>query len=170
VSGFNGITSVTHSVGSDGNATPLTAASGNSPSNQLFYWQNPATGSSDTFTVTSGSPLYGNACVFVMSGISGTYSGVQNENPSGSNSCQPGSIAPSGSNQVVLTAFGAYTPTGAPAIDGSYSTPVYNPGASGTAFAEAASYLIQATGAATDPTWTWINGASTPACVIAAFH
>ena len=172
VSSFNGITSVTHSVGSDGNATALPAATGDSPSNQFFYWQNPSTGANDVFTITSSSApgLYGNACVFVMSGIAGVYSGVQNNNPSGGNTCQPGSITPSGSNQVVLTAFGNYTPSGSPTIDSSYSTPVYNAGAGGTAFAEAASYLIQATGAATNPTWTWPNSASTPACLIAAFH
>jgi prepilin-type N-terminal cleavage/methylation domain-containing protein len=170
VASFNGITSVTHSVGSDGNATALTAAAGNSPSNQFFYWQNPSTGGSDTFTVTSTGALYGTACVYIMSGISGIYSSAQNENPTGGTTCQPGSITPSGSNQVVITAFGVYTPTGAPTINSSYSTPVYNSGAGGTAYAEAGSYLIQTTGASTNPTWTWTNGASTPACIIAAFH
>jgi hypothetical protein len=174
LSSFPGSISVTHSVGSDGNATPLTAADANSPSNQFFYWQNPSTGTNDTFTVTTGTApgLYGTACVFVMSGISGLYSGVQNSTAAGyqSSTCQPGSITPSGSNQVVLTAFGTYTPSGAPTIDSSYTTPVYNPGAGGTAFGEAASYLIQTTGMATNPTWTWPSSASTPACISAAFH
>jgi N-acetylmuramoyl-L-alanine amidase len=170
VASFKGISSVTDNLG-NGSATGLTATSGGSPNNQLFYWQTPNVGSAHTFTVNGSSGLYASACVFVMSGISGTYSGVQSANSAGygSSSCQAGSIAPASGPQIVITGFGVYTPIGVPNLDSSFTVGAYQAGAGGSAFGEAAGYIIQSSGTATNPKWNWSNAASTPSCVIAAF-
>jgi hypothetical protein len=170
VSSFNAISSVTDNMG-NGNATGLNAANSGNPNNQIFYWQSPAVGSGHTITVNGGSALYASACVFVMSGVSGTYSGVQSANVAGygSSTCQAGNIAPSSGPQVIIAGFGVYTPSGVPTLDSGYTVAGYQAGQGGAAFGEAAGYLIQPAGAATNPTWNWGNSASAPGCVIAAF-
>jgi hypothetical protein len=170
VASFNDISSVTDNMG-NGSATGLTAASGGSPNNQLFYWQTPNVGSGHSITVNGSGGLYASACVFVMSGITGNYSGAQSAHSAGysSASCQPGSITPASGPEVVITGFGVYTPTGIPTLDSSYTVGAYQGGSGGLAFGEAAGYLLQPSGTATNPKWNWGNNASTPSCVIAAF-
>ena len=170
VSSFNAIGSVTDNKG-NGNAIGLKAANSGNPNNQIFYWQNPTVGSGHTITVNGGSALYASACVFVMSGVSGTYSGAQNANAAGygSSTCQAGSIAPSSGPQVIIAGFGVYTPSGVPTLDSGYTVAGYQAGAGGVAFGEAAGYLIQPAGSATNPKWNWGNNATGPGCVIAAF-
>ena len=170
VSSFNVISSVTDNK-SNGNAIGLPAASGNSPNNQIFYWNAPAVGSSHTFTVNGNSGLYASACVFVMYGVTGGYSGAQSANAAGygSSSCQAGSISPGSGQQVVIAGFGTYAPGGVPTLNSSYTVGAYQPGTVGSAYGEAAGYLIQPSGAATNPAWNWSNSATTPGCVIAAF-
>jgi hypothetical protein len=170
VGSLNDISSVTDNMG-NGNAIGLTAASGGSPNNQIFYWQTPNVGSGHTFAVNGSSGLYGSACVLVMSGITGTYSGVHSANSAGygSASCQAGSITPANGPQIVITGFGVYTPTGTPTLDSSYTVGAYQAGTAGSAYGEAAGYIIQPSGATTNPNWNWGNNASSPSCVIAAF-
>jgi LysM repeat protein len=171
VASFNVISSVTDNKG-NGNATGLVVASGGSPNNQLFYWQTPTVGSGHTFTVNGNSGLYASACVFVMSGITGTYSGTQSATSAsyGSPSCQAGSITPGSGQQIVVAGFGVYTPSGIPTLDSSYTVGAYQAGVAGSAYGEATGYIIQPSGATTNPTWNWGNNATSPGCVIAAFH
>jgi arginine exporter protein ArgO len=170
VASFNVISSVTDNKG-NGNATGLIGAPGSSPSNQLFYWQNPTVGGAHTFTVNGNSGLYASACVFVMSGITGTYSGAQSANSAsyGSPTCQAGSITPGSGQQIVIAGFGVYTPTGIPTLDSLYTVGAYQAGVAGSAYGEATGYIIQTSGAATNPKWNWGNNATTPGCVTAAF-
>jgi hypothetical protein len=171
VASLNSVSSVTDNKG-NGNAIGLAATPGSSPNNQLFYWQTPANvGSGHTFTVNGNGGLYGSACVFVMSGITGTYRGAHSANSAsyGSASCQAGGITPASGPQIVVAGFGAYTPNGAPTLDSSYTVGAYQAGAAGSAYGEAAGYFIQPSGAATNPNWNWGNNSSTPGCVIAAF-
>ena len=155
----------------NGNAIGLIAAPGSSPNNRLFYWQNPTVGAGHTFTVNGGGGLYASACVFVMSGVTGTYSGVQSASSAvyGSSSCQAGSITPPSGPEIVIAGFSAYAPSGIPTLGGSYTVAAYQAGAPGSAYGEAAGYLIQPSGATTNPNWNWGNSAATPSCVIAAF-
>jgi hypothetical protein len=170
VASFNDISSVTDNMG-NGSATGLTAASGGSPNNQIFYWQTPNVGSGHTITVNGSGGLYASACVFVMSGINGVYSGAQSAHSASysSASCQAGSITPASGPEIVITGFGVYTPTGIPTLDSSYTVGAYQAGTGGSAYGEAVGYIIQSSGAATNPKWNWGNDASTPSCVIAAF-
>jgi LysM repeat protein len=170
VASFNDISSVTDNMG-NGNATGLTASSGSSPSNQIFYWQTPNVGSGHTITVNGSGGLYASACVFVMSGINGVYSGAQSAHSAGysSASCQAGSITPASGPEIVITGFGVYTPTGLPTLDSSFTVAAHQAGTAGSAYGEAAGYIIQSSGTATNPKWNWGNDANSPSCVIAAF-
>lgn len=122
---------------------------------QISYSENPTTSSSYTFTIAGNT--YSEACVAAFSGIktigsfqTGTDSGATNASAA---TLQPGSITPSG-NTLLISGAGEEA-AASYAINNSFTIIDSVPYSSGINLGAAIAYLVQPTGFAINPTWTF---------------
>ena len=141
--------------------------SGVSPNVRCFYVANPTVTASMTFTVTdtAGYP----AVVYLgFSGVA-TVSPLDQTNNfnigGGGTSIAAGSITPGSAGEVVVAGVANNDQSGVPTIGSGFSTPVTVGAAGGVSFGVAASYLVQTTATAVNPTWTDANGNLTGATI-----
>lgn len=137
---------------------------------RLFYRANPTVGSGHTFTATAKTgDSFPGICVFAFSGviIASPFDLEEGNDVSPGTSLQAGSVTPTENNEVLVAGV-SFNATNTMSINGGFSTPIQQQYGAGTNFGAAASYLVQTTAAAADPTWSW--GTSTDAAaVIASF-
>lgn len=162
-----GVPSITDSKGNSWSAltkitTPL------EPATQIFYSIPASVGASHTFTLT-GAVTYAAMGVFAFSGVKQT-SPFDVENGAfddGSpTTIQPGSITPSENGELIITSLSGAVTSGA-SVDSGFSS-VVGGYATGNGYSGHGSYLIQASAAAINPTWSW-TGAYDAAVAIASF-
>lgn len=67
---------------------------------------------------------------------------------------QPGSLTPANAGSVLVTGIASNSPE-AWSIDSGFATPLQTPNSPGFAYGVAASYQIQTTATARNPTWSW---------------
>lgn len=146
---------------------PLTErGSGSTPTNRLYYCENPIVGSGHTFTVT-GSSVYIALGILAFNGSDISPFDLENGNtsPSG-NSLNPGSITPSIDNEVVITSIATDSSSGM-GIDSGF-TFIDIPYSAGNNMGGGISYKIQTIAAAINPAFSWA-GAPGGASTIASF-
>lgn len=152
--------------------TGLTAHdSGGAYSNQIFYCINPTVGST-TFSSTGNLNIVAVSAFSLSSGIP-AYDSTQNGSSVTTNNTtiQTGSVTPSGNNRLIVAGC-TFNDTGADitnTIDSSFLTPPYQlESGARSQFYVAQSFLIQTTGSAVNPTFTFsgiINNASSSIAV-----
>lgn len=131
-----------------------------------FYCINPTTSAAHTFAVNAGSG-YPSISVNLFSGASFTF-GSFNSNTGGNlTSITPGSITPSSSNNLIITAVNYWT-SGTPnsITDGFIITNSIPP----TANTLAGSTAYKVNSSATNPTWAWTGGSGDTAAMITCFN
>ncbi len=135
---------------------------------QIFYAASATCGTGHTFTCTGGN--FKSIAVEVFSGANTAAPKDQDNGASndGGLTHQPGSITPGTDNQLVVTALGTGVGTENLTVDGGYSTPNTEQFSSSNAYGCSASYLIQTSKAATNPTWT-SDASSSDMVAIASF-
>ena len=120
-----------------------------------YYVTNPITSGSDVFTFTSsvGQP---SICVSAWTG-NGTYPvDVQSgANGSFSTSANPGSITPTGNNEMVLTSVVPKNDGSSPTVSAGFSVIGALASSPGNSVSMAMAYKIQATPSALNPTWSF---------------
>ena len=126
-----------------------------------------ATSSADVFTITAASSTSASGVVYAFSGTltsSAIYNAIQNGNSNyNSTSTQPGSITPN-IGALIITGITTQSASLTPAsINDGFSTPVTNSNETAVA-----AYLLNASGSALNPTWTFGGGPASAA--IAAFN
>lgn len=138
--------------------TALTLYAGANGAGRMYYCKNPVVGTGHTFTLTDdgGGADYNAVAVAAFSGTNTA------ENADGDNGAtnastatlQPGSITPSLDNSVVVTGlmFNDNPPSGNATINGGFT--VAQSKSSAVGYSVAIAYLVQATAAAANPTWT----------------
>ncbi len=134
----------------------------------LFYAKNVACGANHQFTVTGGS--FCAVCVEVFSGTDATSPKDQSNESAGSGGTthQPGSITPTTNGQVLVTGLANGVGTENLTVDNSFITVNNNQFSGGVHYGVSASYTIQSTAAAINPTWT-SDASSTDAAAISSF-
>ncbi len=144
---------------------PLTGKDNSGPRIQWFYCAAPTVGTGHHWIGVGGN--YHSMIVFAFSGCNtGTfYDGVENN----STAMQPGSVTPTEDNCIIVAAFSSGSGSADYSIDSGFNEPEADiPLVGGQHFSIAAAYLIQASAAAVNPTW---SGSSTfPASAIAVFR
>jgi hypothetical protein len=136
--------------------TALTQLSNPDPTVQLFYVLNPTVSSSQTFSLTNGSGNTSGIYVYSFSGT-GTF---DQTSPSGGTkgafvgSFQPGAFTPTVNGELIWTCNttnNSFTYT----INSGFSSPAQTANTN-----SGFSYLVQATSASINPTWTWGTSAT----------
>jgi hypothetical protein len=170
VTGKHGTYTVSDLVGGNSNTWMLAFSYSNaSDQANLYYCANPAhTGSGHTVTVTSSS-LEVVVGFLAVSGASASPLDQHNGNTTGSTTIQPGSITPSQNGCLVVTNVETYTgnPTGVSG-GGTWTDTLVNY-VSSTVIGGGFGYLIQATAAAINPTWSMSVSETNAAAGIASF-
>lgn len=141
--------------------TPLNdyGGSGLSRAGRWWYVANPTVGAGHNFSCAG---YYNTLFAYVFSNVKTASSPFDQQN--GAVATQPGSITPSENNELVLTGY-VDQGTGALSINGGFSSPDTQRSAS--YISGGASYLIQTTAAAANPTWS--GGTTDKAVSIASF-
>ena len=143
-------------------------SSGTQMYTNLFYCIGPTTSASHTFN--PGNSAYG--CEYQCFNAAGTITLDQQAQAaftSAVSSMQAGSITPSANGALVIAA-NKYEPSQYGASCGSGFTTTSSLTANYTVnYGGGMAYLIQATAAAINPTWTWANGNATGSALIASF-
>ena len=151
---------------------PCTLYSGGAQAGQFFYCRNPVGSlSSLTFTITgvSGNIIF--YSFFEMMGFSGGATSTLDQQSGTLNSIipfQPGSVTPSQSNALIVSAIFNYNAGESPTC--AEMTSVYGVAKSGNIGMGGAGYIVQSSATAINPTWVSpsANG-SENAIVIASF-
>lgn len=154
-----------YSTLTDSNGNTWTALNGYFNSSafvKLYYCYAPTVGASHTFTA-AGATNYPAICVSAFSGAATSPFDVQNGSATGS----PGSITPSASNGLVITASVAQAP-GTPTIDSGMTITDVISYSSGISMGGAMAYIIQTAATAISPTWSTPAGSSAIASFFAA--
>lgn len=137
----------------------LAAATDGASYMHIAYTQAPAhVGSGHTFTIQNPDGGYPSAIVMWFSGSASSPVDQTNGTTFSSNaSPQPGSITPGSANELIIAALSlnASLSGNAPTVNQSFLTPAkFNDFSSGNNFGSAASYLIQGSAAAVNPTFS----------------
>ncbi len=133
---------------------PCTPQNGGNARSRWYYAAGSVTvGSGHTFTITAG---FAALEVFAFSGADASPFDQESGSLVTGTSLQPGSLTPSEDDSLILTAV-AVTADETIAVDGSFSTPLKDPYTPGENLGGAASYWIQTTATAVNPTWTLGN-------------
>lgn len=123
----------------------------------LYYCSPCTVGTGHTFTIGNSSN-YPSLMVFAFSGTVTTAALDQQNGATTSSgavtSFQPGSVTPAQGGEVVISAIGVETSGSAPTINSGFISPISTNGCSGNCREAAASYLIQTSSAAENPTWS----------------
>lgn len=157
VSYFNGATSFSDSGSSTYTKNTVYGCSTGSYSNVVYYATNATVSSSETFTITA---VFGIVNV-AWYGYSGTTPALEsqtglNYTTANTTTLQPGSLTPVGNNNLFITSFtcnGAGSATNA-TIDSSYTIRGQSQQGGNSIFGGLAD-LIQTSGSAENPTWTF---------------
>jgi hypothetical protein len=136
----------------------VNSASFGGEQSSIWYCASPSTDSSQTFSISTVNSFAALA-VYAFTGGAG---GVLDKTNSGFNNgsattVQPGSITPTTNGQLIICAL-AYKVGSSATINSGFSTPLISAFASGQHYGGAAAFLIQATAAAINPTWTTTSG------------
>jgi hypothetical protein len=144
---------------------------------RLYYCASPSVGSAHTFSYSNGAgnTIYGGIAVQAWNGANASPFVAENGDghlAGGHGSIQPGAVTPAQNHSLIITVCGPKI-FAAPdiTIDGGYIVSDGNAGDDvGNGIAEPIymAYLLQATAAATNPTWSW-TGATAAGAVIAVF-
>lgn len=138
--------------------TALTAHTSSNHQTRQYYCVNPTTGASHTFTLTGPSGFSPNISMIAVSGAAASPYESDTGANSGSSSVttiQPGSLTPAENGDLLVS--GLVSGNGASqAINDSFTAVVAGTGSG--AVGGGLGYLIQATAAAINPTWTWTTG------------
>lgn len=142
--------------------TGLTQQTAGHFSIQLFECYSPITSSSDTFTV-SGANSYASLAVAAFSGTSGsavdTSSGATDT--TGSSTLQTGSITPTHNDELIVSGVTVSDWTATLSVNSGLTITDQVASASGMGAGVALAYLVQASAAAINPTWTKTGGTGT---------
>ncbi len=134
--------------------TPGTPQNGGNARSRWYYAAGSITvGSGHTFTITAD---FAALEVFAFSGADASPFDQESGNLVSGTSFQPGSLTPSDDDCLVVIGV-AVTANETIAINGSFSTPVTNAFTPGQNLGGSASYWIQTTATAANPTWTFGN-------------
>lgn len=132
------------------------AIAGSNGQIQIYFCNNPTVGSGHTFTV-SGTSIFASICAAVFSGGFSAYEKISGATATSVQTIQPGSITPSANGELLITALGEGTgATGSTSnsIDSSFTITDQIHYSTGSYFGASLAYLVQATAAAVNPTWT----------------
>ena len=177
------VTDFSHSAATDtvtdtqSNTWTAVANSVGGTSNSAVFYVNSTTPSvSGSMTLTVSGGAFSIAVGYCFTGtpnatiLNGHGEGNVNQNVPVT--IQPGSVTPSANGAVCGTGVAATPISGSWAVDGLYATPIQQIIEAGASEGIAASYWIQTTATATNPTWTLASGAlfdTGQAAVIACF-
>lgn len=167
VNWFNGITIDGIISDSKSNSwTPLTLRTSGSQSGRQHFVSSPSVGSGHTFSFT-GTTIAPALCVSAWSGAAASPFDQESGSAGVASSQQPGSITPSENNCLLTTDHGTQTSTNS-TVDGGFTRTDMIAFSSGVNESGAQAYLIQATAAAANPTWT-DTGSSNSTSTMAAW-
>jgi hypothetical protein len=136
----------------------------------FFFVANATVGSSQTFSLSSATGSVAAAEVVAFSGVLTSSPGdgtAGNGNGSGT-SVQPGSITPTGNGRLVLTGMG-YTSASTQSVNDSFIVTDTVAFTAAVNYGGSLAYLIQATAAAINPTWTFGTSQPQSATSVVAF-
>jgi hypothetical protein len=144
----------------------------------IFYCTACTSGPGHTFsttTPTSPNLPYSTLVVYAFAHANGVTFWDSNSNSNAStgvgSSFQAGSATCSVSNCAYVVGIGMYQPITGIGINSSFASPLgYSPSSSPFLIGGYASYLIQNSPAAENPTWSWTGSNSNASAVIAAFR
>lgn len=147
--------------------TGLTQQTNNSRASRLFYCAGATVGTGHTFTL-AGSVLFGVISAVAVSGAHAAPFASENGVSVGfANSGQPGSVTPPEDGCLVVTGLTLEHASSATGVDGGFTAAFTELGSDNIGGGLA--WLVQATAAAVNPTWSWSGGGSSFASTIAAF-
>lgn len=155
--------------------TRIDLSNSDGPRINLFYCTVPCSvGTGHTFSTTTGTTAFPVLIAYAFSGTNTTtfFDSVSNTAITGAaaTSLQAGSATCSQNNCLYVAGLSTFiTATTPVTINQSFVTPIGTPGAGGQNLGGFASYLVQGTAAALNPTWSWTNS-DEAAVVIAAFR
>jgi hypothetical protein len=160
ISYFNGATSFGDSGTSSYTKNTVYGGTGGSYSNVIYYSTAPSVSGSETFTITATLAVV-DVAWWSYSGTTPAKDVETGLNYAGGNTTtlQPGSLTPAGNNELFLTAFVCNdlgTSATNATINSSYTITDQAKEGANQLYGGMA-YLIQGTGAAVNPTWTFAN-------------
>lgn len=169
VSWFSGAVTVSDSKGNTYTALTSRIDSSGSYANRIYYCISPTIGTGHTFTVAASFVVF-NAMSFSLSSGTPTFdveNGL-NHDASTVSSLQPGTVTPAGNNELFITGITWNNPATPPtaSINSSFNTPYQSQQGANNLYG-GASYKIQTTGAAENPTWSFDNPINDAAATIA---
>lgn len=158
----------------DSNSNTITSA-GTAPTagglarEHIWYIKSPTVGAAHTFTATNGQFLSLHIMAFSGSDTTAPLDQYNSAGVSSASSVQPGSVTPTTDGQLLITGLTSGETSGSiMSIDSGFSIVDWFTFSSGSWFATASAYAVQATAAAINPTWSW-TGSSYAATAIASF-
>ena len=154
----------------------LTAYSvGGATATAQFYYAIPTSSNiSTTFTVSTAGSAFLTSYIAVFGGTRTATLPLESGSPQGNSGTslpiQPGSVTPLLNGDLVVTSL-AFFPGTTVSVNNGFTITDQLPGVSGTNFGGALAYLVQATAAAINPTWSLSTGtaATQSAATIAVF-
>jgi len=132
--------------------TALTMHGGTIPRHQLFYALTPTVGTGHTFTA-SGSGFYPAIIAQAYAGV-GTFQTDTGAVTAGAASLASGSVTPSANGALVVAGMSGQSGTSVTLAPAGFAV-THSPFAAGTSMQGALAWLVQATAAAINPTWTF---------------
>lgn len=164
---FGSNPTVSDSKGNTWTALTRYSDSGGDVSIKFFYAVAPSVGSGHTFTA-SGASMYASMGVIGLVGGKQTSPFDQQAGSAASGtSLTPGSVTPTESDEIVLSAINV-NPASTASADGGFSVIGYVSLVGGVSLGLAVAYLIQTSAAAANPTWSW-TGSQTSIAANATF-
>lgn len=163
-------TSVTDNKGNTYTKEVDAGGSAGQPSQQIWACHNPTVGAGHTFTI-SGSSIIACGEVEAWSGsITGPVLDTTNSTLQAASvtTVQPGSVTPAAANALIVTGF-ADGATGGATINLGFTISDQTGFGAGTNYSGAMAYLVLATPAATNPTWSSNASAASQGAAIAVF-
>ncbi len=131
---------------------------------QFFYCAVPTVGAGHTFSVSS-TGAFPTLAAAAFTGNTGTPFDQENGGrASGVTSLQPGSVTPTEDDELLVTIVGSNT-TNTLSLDGGFTETDEVAYSGGNHFGASMAYLIQASLAAANPTWSWSNSTGAAAAI-----
>lgn len=149
--------------------TSAVGPTGPSPKVRIFYAKNPTVGTGHTFTGTSSAKfpsIYASA--FSGADTTAPLDQINSATSPGAASLQPGSVTPSANGELLVTGFTTNS-SDTMSIGSSFTLLDQHGTVGGQAFGGGSAYLVQATAAAINPTWSDGSGSGLDGVAIATF-